>query len=77
MHRELGKLPDRDILVHCGDWSNWATAAADTADFNEWLKEQPHAKIVVAGNHETNLSSGSPTETCRITNACTFKEKNS
>ena len=61
MHRKLGKLPDGDILVHCGDWSNWATAAADTADFNDWLKEQPHAlKIVVAGNHETNLSSGSP-----------------
>ena len=71
MHRELGKLPDGDILVHCGDWSNWATAAADTADFNEWLKEQPHAlKIVVAGNHETNLSSGSPTgNRAIITNA--------
>ena len=70
-HRELGKLPDGDILVHCGDWSNWATAAADTTDFNDWLKEQPHAlKIVVAGNYETNLSSGSPTgNRAIITNA--------
>ncbi len=58
-HRDFGKLPDGDVLVHCGDWSNWASCKNDTEDFNAWLKDQPHAlKIVVAGNHEINLSSG-------------------
>ena len=55
-HRELGKLPDGDVLIHCGDWSNWATTQKDTQDFNSWMGEQQHpVKICVSGNHEISL----------------------
>ena len=56
-HRYLDPLPAGDVLIHCGDWSNWATTAQDTADFNAWLKTQSHpVKICVAGNHEMSLN---------------------
>lgn len=51
-HRRLPALPDGDILVHAGDFTLGGTQK-EILDFNDWLKEQPHAyKIVVPGNHD-------------------------
>ena len=54
-HRTL-PLPSQgaDILLHCGDWSNWKTSKKDTVDFNKWLGELKgyERKILICGNHE-------------------------
>lgn len=61
-HRNL-TLPFGDVLIHCGDWSNYPTSHQDYIDFNTWLGEQPHKyKIIIAGNHETGL----PTDPARV-----------
>jgi len=46
------KVPDGDILIHCGDWSNLGKVE-ECIKFNNWLKEQPHKyKFYIPGNHE-------------------------
>ena len=55
-------IPDGDILLHCGDFSNkrdWpATTSINTVSqsvikFNKWLGNLPHRhKIVICGNHD-------------------------
>ena len=61
-HRNI-TLPLGDVLIHCGDWSNYSTSQQDYIDFNNWLGEQPHKhKIIVPGNHETGL----PTDPARV-----------
>jgi Icc-related predicted phosphoesterase len=53
-HREL-KLPDGDVLLHCGDFTDKGTHE-EIMDFNEWLGTLPYShKIVVAGNHDLSL----------------------
>lgn len=51
LHDEL-LVPEGDILVHAGDFSQRGTVPQVSA-FAAWLAAQPHAvKIVVAGNHD-------------------------
>ncbi|HEC65461.1 MAG TPA: metallophosphoesterase [bacterium] len=46
------KIPDADILIHCGDFSLAASIDA-LIDFKNWLTTLPHKyKIVIAGNHD-------------------------
>lgn len=46
------KVPDGDILIHCGDISSRG-GVADTLDFLRWFNTHPHPhKIFVAGNHD-------------------------
>ncbi len=50
-HREL-EVPDGDIFIFCGDWTNTANVR-DTQDFFEWVSKLPHRyKLVIAGNHD-------------------------
>lgn len=52
LHDKMKSLPDGDVLIHCGDFTNTGTVTQITA-FAEWFKSQPHAnKIVIAGNHD-------------------------
>lgn len=54
-HRELGNLPDGDVLVHSGDFS-LAGSDSEALDFLNWLCDQPHKhKIFVAGNHDAAI----------------------
>jgi len=54
-HRELGNLPDGDVLVHSGDFS-FAGSDSEALDFLNWLCDQPHKhKIFVAGNHDVAM----------------------
>ena len=55
MHRKV-KIPDGDILLHCGDALNHGTLN-ELPDFNNWLGELPHKhKIIIAGNHDAIFS---------------------
>ena len=46
------KLPDGDVLIHCGDATGLGSLN-EFVDFNRWMSEQPHKyKIFVAGNHD-------------------------
>lgn len=56
-HRELGELPEGDLLIHAGDVSMigaWDARGAEAcADFVRWFEEQPHRwKVVIPGNHD-------------------------
>jgi Icc-related predicted phosphoesterase len=50
-------LPDGDLLIHCGDFSNYGRDG-ELVHFNEWLRQKPHEhKLVVPGNHDLSLQS--------------------
>lgn len=53
-HNKLGyvKIPDGDMLIHCGDFTMLGTIE-EFRGFNSDLEKLPHKhKIVIAGNHE-------------------------
>ncbi|WBL26015.1 metallophosphatase domain-containing protein [Zunongwangia sp. HGR-M22] len=53
-HEDL-QLPDADILIHCGDFTEGGSKK-ETLNFLEWFSKQPHThKILVAGNHDFYL----------------------
>ena len=55
LHRQLGALPDADVLVHSGDFT-MGGAEKEAFDFMEWLIALPHPqKIFIAGNHDDCL----------------------
>lgn len=52
MQHDKIKVPDGDVLVHTGDFTNHGTLQ-QTIDFAEWFASQPHKiKICVPGNHD-------------------------
>lgn len=54
-HRRLRDLPEADIVVHCGDFTNIGTEA-EALDFLEWFCDLPHKhKLFTLGNHDTCL----------------------
>jgi Icc-related predicted phosphoesterase len=56
LHGFIENLPDADILIHTGDFTNHGTEA-EFADFNAWLGDVrtriPHV-LVILGNHDWN-----------------------
>ncbi|ETL82800.1 hypothetical protein F441_17738 [Phytophthora nicotianae CJ01A1] len=51
-HRNLRDIPEGDVLLHCGDFTNRGTHD-EIRDFNDWLGTLPHRhKVVIAGNHD-------------------------
>ncbi|CAJ0939903.1 unnamed protein product, partial [Mesorhabditis belari] len=55
MDQLMAKIPDGDVLVHCGDFTNSGGEEA-VREFNEQLEKLPHRyKIVVPGNHDTDF----------------------
>lgn len=54
-HREIDKIPNGDVLIHCGDISN-VGEREQVEDFVDWLGQQPHNhKIFIAGNHDKSF----------------------
>lgn len=48
----LDKIPDGDILVHCGDFTNNGSVK-EVEEFDQLIGGLPHkVKILIAGNHE-------------------------
>lgn len=53
-HAKL-QIPDGDILIHAGDFSNHGKPK-EVASFCNWFAQQPHKyKIAVTGNHDLSL----------------------
>ena len=53
--QELIQVPDGDVLIHCGDWTNRGYSFA-MEKFLDWFAAQPHQhKMFIAGNHEISL----------------------
>lgn len=51
-------LPEGDILIHCGDFTNTGSNRA-IKNFLSWFSSQPHKyKCFIAGNHELGLERG-------------------
>lgn len=51
-HRELGDMPEADVLVHSGDFT-MGGSDGEALDFLEWLCDLPYRhKVFVAGNHD-------------------------
>mmetsp|Transcript_36318 Transcript_36318/g.95747 ORF Transcript_36318/g.95747 Transcript_36318/m.95747 type:complete len:399 (-) Transcript_36318:304-1500(-) len=59
MATALESIPDGDVLLHCGDFSN-VGRLEEVASFAEWFGQLPHArKIIIAGNHDLSLDAES------------------
>lgn len=56
-HDQLtNKLPDGDVLIHCGDVSRRSDEQS-VVDFARWFEQQPFDhKICIAGNHDKFMS---------------------
>jgi len=55
MHHEMAELPEGDVLIHCGDFSN-VGEREEVIDFLRWFSEHPHKhKIFIAGNHDRSF----------------------
>jgi Icc-related predicted phosphoesterase len=51
-HRDLGEMPEADVLVHSGDFT-MSGSDMEALDFLEWLCDLPYKhKIFIAGNHD-------------------------
>ena len=49
------KIPDGDVLIHCGDFSN-SNNVVSLNTFIYWFESLPHKKkYLVAGNHDLLL----------------------
>lgn len=51
-HRQLGKLPAADVIIHSGDIS-YAGTGKEVVDFIDWFSALDYKyKIFIAGNHD-------------------------
>lgn len=63
------KIPDGDLLVHCGDLTGRGKLA-EVERFNQGLGELPHRqKVVIAGNHDWAFQTDPEAARAAITNA--------
>lgn len=54
-HNELTNLPEADIIIHCGDFTELGTEE-ETLDFLNWFIELSYKhKIFITGNHDLCL----------------------
>lgn len=55
LHDRLGPIPEGDILIHAGDFSN-VGSLGDCEGFGQFLASLPHPhKVVIAGNHDVSF----------------------
>jgi predicted phosphodiesterase len=56
LHRKLdGLIPDGDVLVHAGDFTNTGETE-QVQDFHDWISDMPHKwKVVISGNHDLTM----------------------
>lgn len=61
LHNQIS-LPDGDILIHAGDFTNRGKVG-EIGNFLSWFAKQPHQyKCFISGNHELGLERGSTRE---------------
>ena len=62
-------MPDGDLLIHAGDFTNVSKSQVEIADFNTWLGDLPYRhRIVIPGNHEFFLEAD-PSKRSLLSNA--------
>ena len=67
-------VPDGDLLIHCGDFSN-EPIVSEYEEFFSWLAAQPHKhKVLVAGNHDELLQQFPGMVRRRIPHGITYLE---
>jgi len=70
MHHHV-KVPEGDVLVHCGDWTNRGELHS-IASFLDWFALQPHKhKVFIAGNHELSLEGYARKESLKLIHSYT------
>ncbi|TKR87180.1 hypothetical protein L596_011625 [Steinernema carpocapsae] len=58
LHEILPLVPDGDVLIHAGDFTNYGDVG-EVIKFNAEIGKLPHKyKIVIAGNHELGFEDG-------------------
>ena len=51
-HKRLAKLPDADVIIHCGDFTSMGHSH-EIVEFMKWYSKLPYKhKIIIAGNHD-------------------------
>eukprot|EP00455_Lapot_gusevi_P010943 TRINITY_DN15015_c0_g1_i4.p1 TRINITY_DN15015_c0_g1~~TRINITY_DN15015_c0_g1_i4.p1 ORF type:complete len:311 (-),score=72.13 TRINITY_DN15015_c0_g1_i4:63-995(-) len=61
-----GMIPEGDILIHAGDFSDYGTEA-ELAEFCSAFASLPHRhKIVICGNHERQFENSSPQQVASV-----------
>ena len=52
-HKRLAKLPEADVIIHCGDFTSMGHSH-EIVEFMKWFSklEQFEHKIIIAGNHD-------------------------
>lgn len=74
MHSQV-KVPDGDLLIHCGDYTNKGSNS-DTLDFLNWFSAHNHSyKVWINGNHELGHDKG-PMRQSKIDLYKSFTDKN-
>lgn len=59
-HDDIKNMPDGDVLIHCGDFTNIGEHE-QVEDFIQWMAGQPHRfKIFIAGNHDRSFDTNFP-----------------
>lgn len=75
-HRQLIDMPEGDILIHAGDFTNRGNLV-EVYDFNNWLgelKSKYEHIITIAGNHELGFDNKSFTEKQELLSNSTYLE---
>ena len=68
------KIPDGDVLIHAGDFTDWGSLY-DVIDISEWFKAQPHRlKILIAGNHDICFQSKPEMSKAALRGSCMYLE---
>jgi Icc-related predicted phosphoesterase len=51
-HKRLAKLPDADVIIHCGDFTSIGQSH-EIVNFMQWYSKLPYKyKLIIAGNHD-------------------------
>eukprot|EP00483_Globobulimina_turgida_P000665 UN00665 len=72
MYHENYSMPEADILIIAGDLTNWRSTKSNIQTVIEWIAtlKQYKYKIVIAGNHEVELTENNKSQTVKL-----FKEQ--
>lgn len=60
LHKNLGSLPEADVIVHSGDFT-FAGSEEEAYDFMNWFCNLPYEhKVFIAGNHDMCMYGADP-----------------
>jgi len=67
------EIPAGDILIHCGDFTDFYHSSSHAKDFNIWLGSLPHRhKLVISGNHDNCIEPNNESKSKKILKNATY-----